>query len=677
MSPAAKAVLADAINGLADQYEKLGDNKKAADLTEEAVAICQPAAEASPGSSPLLQRLAGSLGVLGRRLTKLGEHVRAVEASEKAVAACQTLVASDSEGSRKFMPALAASLNNLGAICASAGRRREALEATQAAVVTYKALSRSEPDKFNVPLARALSNMSADLAVAGDNQGALAYGSQAVTVLKERPASDESGFRADLGAALSNLAEAKGLAGQHQSALQDASEAVLLYRGLASAEPDTFRQAFASALDNFGGHLEVAGRTTDAVETTREALKLLKDSDAPDPAEDMAAAQNNLAARLATAGQTQEAIAEMEQAVELNRRLASKKPGVGNVTLVTALRGLGDLYAETGDQQKSEAKIKEAETLRASLETSKDLIQYHSFIPVGSASRARLIAAVEIGEITERSLAISADGSWFCVGGFDRFVHVFSAFTGKEFTGKHFPLFSRHHQKIIATSMSSDGSRIVSLGDDNFGKLWDFVSMKYLQALRLAEETPQKYDCIALSSNGRRIIAAGSDVQIAEDKSRKILETDAVRSLAIALDGSRILVAQPDGIVALWDGHQSRLLRRYGHDQSACRVATTPALSHVVVGMTNGEIALFKPEGEPITQYPGHSCEVISLATSSTHVLSASEDGSVCLWDLTGNRHEASWQCKGARPHVGISEQGSRIVFTNGKVIELWHLPDQ
>jgi WD40 repeat protein len=453
---------------------------------------------------------------------------------------------------------------------------------------------------------------------------------------------------------------------------------VQLYRDLASAEPDTFRQAFASALDNLGGHLETAGRKVEAVETTKEALKLLEDTDSPDPTVEMAAARNNLAARLASAGQRDEAVAEMERAVDINRQLASRQPDVGNATLVVALQGMGDLYAGRGDSEKSEASISEAKALRATLDASKELPKHHSFIPINSGSRTRLVAAVEIGEIAEGSLAISADGSWFCVGSSDRFVHVFSAFTGKEFTGKHFPLFSRHHERIIATSMSSDGSHIVSLGDDNFAKLWDFVSMKYLQPLRLAEETPHRYGSIALSPNGRRIIAAGSDVQIAEDKSRKILETGVVRSLAIALDGSRILVARSDGIVTAWDGAQARFVRRYGRDdQPACRVATNPQFSHVVTGMTNGEIALFNPDGELVTQYQAHSCEVISLATNSTHVLSAAKDGSVCLWDLARNRHETNWQCNDALPSVDISQQGSRIVLTNGSVIELWHLAVQ
>ena len=128
-----------------------------------------------------------------------------------------------------FLPDLAMSLNNLGAMLSDLGRREEALEATEEAVGLYRGLAEANPEAFLPDLAGSLNNLGSDLSALG----------------------------------------------RREEALEATEEAVGLYRGLAEANPEAFLPDLAMSLNNLGSDLSALGRREEALEAYEEAVRTL------------------------------------------------------------------------------------------------------------------------------------------------------------------------------------------------------------------------------------------------------------------------------------------------------------------------------------------------------------------------------------------------------------------
>jgi tetratricopeptide (TPR) repeat protein len=91
-------------------------------------------------------------------LSNLGRREEALAASQEAVDIRRRLAQTRPDA---FLPDLAMSLNNSGAMLSNLGRREEALAASQEAVDIYRRLAQTRPDAFLPDLAMSLNNSPA------------------------------------------------------------------------------------------------------------------------------------------------------------------------------------------------------------------------------------------------------------------------------------------------------------------------------------------------------------------------------------------------------------------------------------------------------------------------------------------------------------------------------------
>jgi tetratricopeptide (TPR) repeat protein len=664
------------LSALGTQLAKLGRHEDAVGASKQAVETYQGLTTQEPAKrAAVLPSLAAALNNLGAVLSVAGRHEDAVLASKQAVETYQGLATQETAKRAAVLPSLAAALNNLGAVLSVAGRRKEALEATEASVVTYQALANETPETFAVPLARALNNMSVDLLLNGEAQQALEVIERVVAA---PPTPGKRQILPDLGAILSNLAEARAAGGLHEKALEASDRAVGVYRDLANEKPDAYQPVLASALDNLAGHLEDNHRTEEAIARTEEAVQILERlPDAPAAAKAHAVTRTNFALRLARAGHKKRAIVESEKAVLLSRQQAPT--GAPALVLGTALANMSTIYKEVGRHEDAAAVAHEAEALRHAQEAEKPpgnaFTLSHTSPDVDVAYQRSLSRAGN----ALRSVVLSADGRWLSAAGTDRFVHLYSGLTGAEFSGKHFPTFSTHHDEVIAMAVTPDGKRLVSLGGDNFVKLWDLVSMDYIDRLRAADISPRRYRHLAIAGSGAIVAVAGDDTQI-WDVSRKkprSIQTGPVRSLCFTPDASKLLLATEDGELRAWNIEAQAFAQLPGTISE--RVSSVAALDdglRFAAGTETGAIIVAPLDGGPAIHFTCHESSVAALALSTAHVLSSAKDGTACLSKLDGTL-VAKWRASPDFVGVGLSRDSSRIILADEERVELWRVRER
>jgi len=210
--------------------------------------------------------------ILGNALYVLGNQTGKADPLEEAVAALREALG---ELTRDEAPSDWAMIqNNVSVALRKLGRREEALEAAQAAAEVCRGLAADRPDAFLPNLAGSLSNLGAMLGGVGRLEEALGSAEEAVEIYRGLASYRPDAFLPDLAGSLSNLGVALSDLGRREEALNATEEAVEIWRGLAAERPDAFLPDLAMSLNNLGNSLSDLGRREEALKAAEEAVEI-------------------------------------------------------------------------------------------------------------------------------------------------------------------------------------------------------------------------------------------------------------------------------------------------------------------------------------------------------------------------------------------------------------------
>lgn len=155
---------------------------------------------------------------------------------------------------------------------------------------------------------------------------------------------------------------------------------------------------------------------------------------------------------------------------------------------------------------------------------------------------------------------------------------------------------------------------LLSVGADNFLFLWDIRQNKVIQKL-LAHPEP-------------------------------------ITALDISFDSTMIVTAAYDGYVRLWDTHKATCIKTIVSETgstsavSACKL--TPNSHYIFIANMNGQLGMYDLQSNLVKAYLGHSnaeycidlclAKMNNLRSGRTALLTGSEDGRLCGWDLMSQK---------------------------------------
>ncbi|UCH94639.1 MAG: hypothetical protein JSV88_30850, partial [Candidatus Aminicenantes bacterium] len=202
-------------------------------------------------------------------------------------------------------------------------------------------------------------------------------------------------------------------------------------------------------------------------------------------------------------------------------------------------------------------------------------------------------------------------------------------------------------------------------------------------ALRLAEQ--------ALKMDNNPIVKRAIYKIYRENSFYKITaaQANAVTSLAVSPDGTKVVTGFPDGVVSLWD-HQGKIIRTFkAHKSSVLSAAFSPDSNYILTGSKDRTARLWNLEGKQLRELSGHGGFVLSVTFSpdDRHILTGSVDHIARVWDRQGKLlreirgHEGrilsvSFSYDSKLILTGSSDGSARIWDLESKQIRVFNVPD-
>jgi WD40 repeat protein len=241
-------------------------------------------------------------------------------------------------------------------------------------------------------------------------------------------------------------------------------------------------------------------------------------------------------------------------------------------------------------------------------------------------------------DASARALAVSPDGRTLASAGDDWVVKVWDVVTGEV---RH--SFTGHADVIDGLAFSPDGRLLASSSRDGTVGLWDVSSGRAGHRLQGHSRSPSR---VAFSPDGATLAAGGEggavkrwDVATGQELAPLQGHTGVVRGVAFSPDGKWLASGGEDHTVRLQDLSSGRL-RKFTAPAAVNAVAFS-ADGRALAAVTDAPAAALRlwdlQTGEEAT-WQGHTGHVMGLALSPAAplVATASEDGTVRLWDRTG-----------------------------------------
>ncbi len=221
-------------------------------------------------------------------------------------------------------------------------------------------------------------------------------------------------------------------------------------------------------------------------------------------------------------------------------------------------------------------------------------------------------------------------------------------------------VFEGHTGPVTCLALGPDGRQFLSAGPgDDALRLWDVEGGKEEQRLRGRKGAPR---ALAFSSDGRSALLASEDGKfrawgLTADKQPGAHELApfGLGAAAFAGDGKRLLCGNTEGELLTWGLREQRLVGQPSKESKTAEPGAVPP---------------------PLARLKGHERTIVGLALSfdGRLAVSASEDGTVRLWDVAHEKESGRLQGRLADvSSVACTLDGQRVAtgHRNG-TIRVW-----
>jgi WD40 repeat protein/DNA-binding SARP family transcriptional activator len=352
-------------------------------------------------------------------------------------------------------------------------------------------------------------------------------------------------------------------------------------------------------------------------------------------------------------------------------------------------------------------------------------------IEVRNARTGRLqaTALAHWGDVWD--VEFSSDGTRLATSGNDGYARVWEL--GRAKVRELFAL-PGHTAPVEEVSFSRDGTRLVTGSDDGTARIWDVTLEGARASLLLPGTSPVFSGGVALSPDGRRLVAPShpghpvrvwdtaigkpllalrsnrgpaqrvsvspdgtriattntSVLQVWDAKSGRRLYTARIEAYCLSLefgcvtqavfspDGSRLAAGTDDGIVRVLDAATGRpLIVGKGHEGAIFNLAFSPTGSRLATVGADGTARVWSAENgaqqlvlDPSTQ----EIADVGFSADGKRIVTAGWDGRVRVWDAADGRQLRSWAAnQGDLFDMAIATDGRLATTGDAGGIKLWN----
>ena len=190
---------------------------------------------------------------------------------------------------------------------------------------------------------------------------------------------------------------------------------------------------------------------------------------------------------------------------------------------------------------------------------------------------------------------------------------------------------------------------------------------------------------VRFSRNGSLVIAGGGigaklghvviwDVATGKRLTQVGDEFDTVLAADISPDQSLVALGGPGRLVKIYAVRDGTLLHKMKkHTDWVTAISFTPDGKHLVSGDRAGGLAVWDSEGREEQSISAHTAGITGIACQGGLVASASEDGTVKLWDIGEGKERKSWHAHdGGVRSIAFSADGHLVTSGRDRLVRLW-----
>ncbi|TMW63253.1 hypothetical protein Poli38472_002194 [Pythium oligandrum] len=205
----------------------------------------------------------------------------------------------------------------------------------------------------------------------------------------------------------------------------------------------------------------------------------------------------------------------------------------------------------------------------------------------------------------------------------------------------------RHGYDVQDVAIAADNSKFASCGRDKAVFMWDVPTGK---VIRKFEGHDQSVNCVRYNADGSVLLSGSYDktVRCWDIRARNSylpIQTldefkDSVTSLVVS--DHEIVAGCVDGVVRTFDLRAGKVFRDQ-IDEPVVSIALSTDRQQLLASSLDGSLRLIdRGSGTEMKSYRGHRIDSYKIECAFTfdggYVVSGSEDGQICSWDLVNGR---------------------------------------
>lgn len=277
-----------------------------------------------------------------------------------------------------------------------------------------------------------------------------------------------------------------------------------------------------------------------------------------------------------------------------------------------------------------------------------------------------------------RSVSFSPDGNLIAAASDDQSIRIRSV------EGSVIEVLQGHRADIKGVRFSNDGKIIATVSNDDTLRLWNrdgatlIKSIEYLGGMRNINFTPDgKYAMTASYDKTLQLWRIADLLKDANPKPLTIFKghQSTVKNLSIASNNQRVVSADGQGKVLIWDMQGNLLKSIDAHKPEASDVVFLPDNNHFVSVGGDGLVKVWTLAGQLVQEFTAHDDWINSVSFTAEKLLLGTSSGDRLVklwrWDPTTNQFDAKKPIilKGHQDwvwDVGFSRDG-QYVASGGK----------